>query len=80
MAVRLQLLGGIRAQEGDRDLPWIPGQPVRSAVLLYLCIEAGATRDQLARIFWPDEELERARHSLSQTLYLLRRALGEGFI
>jgi DNA-binding SARP family transcriptional activator len=59
------------------------GQPVRfpyekvRALLVYLAVEAGQahTRDFLAELLWPDKPPEAARHSLSQALAALRRAL-----
>ncbi|MEP6779513.1 MAG: hypothetical protein ABJC26_06455 [Gemmatimonadaceae bacterium] len=38
------------------------------------------TRDELAQMFWGDEEPERARHSLSDALSHLRRVLGRDVI
>jgi TolB-like protein/DNA-binding SARP family transcriptional activator/Flp pilus assembly protein TadD len=35
------------------------------------------SRDRLIALLWPDAEAERARHLLSQGIYLLRQALGE---
>ncbi|HEV8598200.1 MAG TPA: BTAD domain-containing putative transcriptional regulator [Gemmatimonadales bacterium] len=36
----------------------------------------GMSRERLLGILWPDSDQERARHSLSQTIYSLRRDLG----
>jgi len=77
MSLRLQVLGGLQAFHDDVQLGWVPGQRTRSALFVYLALEPDARREQLARLFWPDEESERARHDLSQTLYLLRQALGD---
>jgi len=38
--------------------------------------EAGLSRDKIVGILWPDSTPGRARHSLTQTLYAARRALG----
>ena len=80
MPIRLHVLGGLQAFSDDVPLAWVPGQRIRSALLVYLALEHEATRERLAHVFWPDEELDHARHVLSQTLYLLRQALGEGCI
>jgi DNA-binding SARP family transcriptional activator len=38
--------------------------------------ERGVSRERLAGLLWPDSDDERARHSLRQALYELRRELG----
>jgi TolB-like protein/DNA-binding SARP family transcriptional activator len=37
--------------------------------------ERGRNRDQLLLFFWPDASQQRARHSLEQALYLIRRSV-----
>src|SRR2546423_10437163 len=37
----------------------------------------GCTRDKLVALLWPESSAERARSSLSESVYILRRALGE---
>jgi len=37
--------------------------------------DAGLSRDKIVGMLWPDVEAERARHSLTQSLYAARRAL-----
>ena len=39
-----------------------------------------ATRDKLIAVLWPDHDTERARHLLSESIYILRKGLGEGSI
>jgi DNA-binding SARP family transcriptional activator len=80
MPIRLQVLGGLHAFRDDVPLAWVPAQHVSSALLVYLALERDVTREQLARLFWPDEELAGARHALRQALYRLRHAAGEGLI
>lgn len=80
MPVRLHVLGGLHAFRDAVPLAWVPAQRVRSALLVYLALTREAARDQLAQLLWPDEAAERARHALSQTLYLLRQAFGESCI
>ena len=63
MPIRLQVLGGLHAFRDDVPLAWVPAQHVSSALLAYLALEHDVTREQLARVFWPDEELETARHA-----------------
>jgi len=49
------------------------------ALLAYLVIEADRPwrRETLAALFWPDQDERAARHSLSQALWSLRRALDD---
>jgi DNA-binding SARP family transcriptional activator len=46
-------------------------------VLLAASGERGLSRDKALAYLWPEGESERARHALNQTLYALRRTLGE---
>ena len=80
MPIRLQVLGGLHAFRDDVPLAWVPAQHISSALLVYLALEREATREQLARVFWPDEEVESARHALRQALYRLRHAAGDGLV
>lgn len=38
---------------------------------------AGVSRDRLVALLWPEAETDRARHLLSNSLYVLRQALGD---
>jgi TolB-like protein/DNA-binding SARP family transcriptional activator/cytochrome c-type biogenesis protein CcmH/NrfG len=78
--LRVETLGGLRILQDGREVPDLPAQPVRCALFVYLAVERGATRDVLASLLWPDRDQERARHSLSQTLYELRRDLGDDWV
>ena len=37
----------------------------------------GVSRDRLQALFWPESDTERARKVLAQTVYSLRRDLGD---
>ena len=52
----------------------------RLALLAILAVagDAGVSRDKLLGLLWPETDEEHARHSLSQTVFLLRRDLGAG--
>ena len=54
------------------------GQRRLLALLTALAVagEAGLSREKLIGLLWPDADEERARHSLTQTLYATRRAVG----
>ena len=80
MAYYVRVLGGLQVLHDDVSLGWVPAQRIRTALLVFLAVERQATRAHLSHLLWPDEEPDHARHALSQTLYLLRHALGEGVI
>ena len=65
----------------------LDGKPVMAglwaktqALLAYLAAEADTyhRRESLAGLIWPDQPEEAARHSLRQSLFQLRHAIGEG--
>ena len=80
MILRLMTLGNPSVFLGEEDLTSLPGRPVTFGLLVFLAVERDATRDRLVSVFWPESSQERARHTLSQTLYELRQALGEDFV
>lgn len=80
MPIRLDTLGTLRTYRDGQELERLPAQPVRRAVLLYLAMERDAPRDSVLAMFWPDSTPEQARHTLNQTLYELRRMLGDDWI
>lgn len=71
----LRLFGGFQARIGDRKLSF----PTRKsqALLAYLAIVPGQghLRDKLAALLWGGSGREEARHSLRQSLSVLRNAL-----
>ena len=50
----------------------------RLALLAALALTRGrpVTRDRLTGMLWPESSTERARHQLSDALYIVRNALG----
>ncbi|MEJ2678168.1 MAG: BTAD domain-containing putative transcriptional regulator [Gemmatimonadota bacterium] len=80
MPIRLDTLGTLRTYRDGQELERLPAQPVRRAVLLYLAVERNAPRDSVLAMFWPDSTPEQARHTLNQTLYELRRMLGDDWV
>ncbi len=77
--VVLNLMGGIelRGQEGPADR--LLSQPKRVALLAWLVLASPRgqhRRDRLLPLLWPDSDEPRARNSLSQAIYHLRRELG----
>ena len=76
---RLHTLGTLALQGPDGAAP--PADFAqhgrRLALLATLAIsgQRGRSRDQLLLFFWPDASQQRARHSLEQALYLIRKAI-----
>jgi TolB-like protein/DNA-binding SARP family transcriptional activator/tetratricopeptide (TPR) repeat protein len=78
--IHVATLGGLRIERDGEEIRDLLAQPVRCALFLYVAIKRRATRDELAVLLWPERSDERARHSLSQTLYELRRRLGDDWV
>jgi len=80
MDIHLETLGppNLRTPEGEVvDFP--VGKPL--ALLIYLVVEGKpVSRDDLARLLWPGSTPARARHSVRQAIWLLRRNLGEDVV
>lgn len=76
--IRMQTLGGLAVFDGTRPLGGNAQQPRRLAILAVLgrAGDRGVNRDQLAALLWEEVDEERARRSLNQALYALRRELG----
>lgn len=73
----LRTFGGLSLHRADADEPI--GAPRRKSLALLALLAAhedGASRDRVAALLWPDTDLARARHSVTQTIYTLRRELG----
>lgn len=73
--MRLHVLGRpkVMVHAEPADLPL--GKPL--AVLIYVVLSGhDPTREELARMFWPDSTGTRARTSVRQALWTIRKALG----
>jgi len=59
----------------------IPSRPAQS-LLAYLILNPGKSfrREKLAGLLWPDSDETAARNNLRQTLWRLRKAVGDGYI
>ena len=77
--LQLKVLGGLSVYRDGRALSGALAQPRRLAILALLARggKAGVPRDRLISTLWPDIEEERARHTLNQTLYAIRREIGD---
>ena len=82
--IDLRVLGTLAIQSSNGDGPGAGvTQPKLLALLLYLALAEPSgpqSRDSLVALLWPDADDESTRHSLRNTLYGLRQALGEGAI
>ena len=74
----IALLGTFEVELDGRPVTGFGTDKAR-ALLAYLAIESGRPhrRAALAGLLWPDSTESAGRHSLSQTLHLLRRALDD---
>lgn len=75
----LRLLGTASIDAPDGVMTGRASQGRRLALLALLALARGRplTRDKLVALLWPEATSERARAQLSDTLYILRHALGE---
>lgn len=66
--------------EAERRITLLPGKPL--ALLTYLaCAPASsATRSRLVDLLWSDVDLDAGKHALRQTLWYIKRRLGDGVI
>ena len=67
----------LREPEGRASVAADAQQSRRLALLAVLAASGGrgCSRDRLLLLFWPDSSQQRARHSLEQLLYLIRRTV-----
>jgi TolB-like protein/DNA-binding SARP family transcriptional activator len=74
--LKLQVLGGFDLRRADGTEVDSLGRK-EQALFAYLALQAGRpqTRDKLASLLWSDRGDQQARHSLRQSLTILRRAL-----
>ena len=77
--LEVQLLGKFAAKLNGELLD-IPSRPAQ-ALLAYLILNAHKTyrRENLAGLLWPDSDETNARNNLRQTLWRLRKSVGEEF-
>lgn len=71
--IQLRVMGEAVVQAPSGRL--VPSAPRVFALALLLSLDRSHPweRDDLARLIWPDSEIEKARHNLRQGLYRLRR-------
>ena len=78
----LRTFGGLAVEADAGDGRVAPIGPRRLALLALVAAggNRGITRDRILGILWAETDEEQARHTLSQTLYLLRRETGREWI
>jgi len=78
----LFLLGNVTLEGPSGPVTGHAAQRRQLAFLALLATagEAGRSRDKIQAFLWPESSIESARHSLADTLYRLRKALGEGCV
>jgi DNA-binding SARP family transcriptional activator len=77
--LRVRMFGGLTVERDGVPVSEIAEQHKALAILALVAAadERGVSRDRLAAYIWPDSDAERARGALSQTIYTLRKQLGE---
>lgn len=75
----LRLFGALSLEGADGPVTGRPAQPRRLAMLALLAAQRTAmvSREKVLGYLWPDTHPERARHLLTDSVYVLRKALGE---
>ena len=73
---RLHVLGDLRLRDASGEGKVPPGQLAMLVAYLALTAPQGTPRETLQRLFWPEVDPSRGRHSLSNALYEVRKALG----
>jgi len=78
----LKLLGGVTVEGPAGPLVGRVAQRRRLALLAVLAAgrHRPVSRDHLLALFWPESDSERARHNLAESLYQIRKELGEDAI
>jgi DNA-binding SARP family transcriptional activator len=78
--LRLRTFGGLSIERTDgTSLHTTPTTARRRLAVLAVIAASGSrgiARDRLLAMFWPESDTDRARHSLDQTLYALKRDAG----
>lgn len=75
---RLFLFGGISLEGSSGPIPGLAVQRQRLALLSVLAAARSGhvSREKLLGLFWPEHPEVKARHSLANSLYVLRKKLG----
>jgi len=80
MRIQIKTLGFLEIRSDLQEMTGFLDQPVRTALLIHLAVEREVTREGVMGLLWPDHDPDRARHTLNQTLYRLRKDLGQDWL
>jgi DNA-binding SARP family transcriptional activator len=80
--LHLRAFGGLHVDRDGQELSGFTARtrPLALLVLLALRREQGMSRDKVVAYLWPESDTHRARNSLKQLLFSLRRSLGQHLI
>lgn len=78
----LKLLGGAVLEGRDGPVTGRAAHKRRLAILAVLAVARGRPvgRERIIGLLWPEHPTDSARHLLSESLYVLRKELGEGAV
>jgi serine/threonine-protein kinase len=76
----LKLLGGASLERSGTPVPGRAARGHRLALLALLARGRPLSRDRILALLWPESDTDHGRRLLSDTLYLLRGALGEDLL
>ncbi len=77
--LRLRTFGGLTLEGVSQQGDWEP-RPRVLALLAVLAAGGSVRRDRILAVLWPDSDADRARHALSQMLYVMRRDFGHDVV
>src|SRR5689334_23354693 len=82
IVLTLKLFGAASIETSSGPISGRAAQGRRLALLVLLSLARGrpVTRDKVIALLWPESTTDRARHQLSDDLYILRTALGDDVI
>jgi len=81
MTETLQLLGGMSLEDESGPATGQVAQRRRLALLAILgASRSSVSRDRLLALLWPELDAESARHRLSDSIYVIRHALGKAAV
>ncbi len=78
--IELLTLGDSTIRRDGAECAGLTTQRQKVALLSYIAVEGPVDRGSLLTLFWPEREEEKARHSLSQALYALRKEVGQELV
>jgi DNA-binding SARP family transcriptional activator len=80
--LHLRAFGGLHVDRDGRELSGFTARtrPLALLVLLALRREQGMSRDKVVAYLWPESDTHRARNSLKQVLFSIRRSFGQDLL